>query len=136
MNCTNSVGVIINNKNMKKILLGLGTLALVFGIMGTFTNTVEAYRGDPAVKGPNYTVERHDAMQKAFETKDYTAWVNLMKGKGRVTQVINESNFAKFAEAHLLAQQGKTAEAKTIMKDLGLRLNNGLGCGFGRGMNR
>jgi len=121
---------------MKKILLGLGTLALVFGIMGTFANTAQAYKGDPTIKGPNYSVERHDAMIKAFETKDYTAWVNLMQGKGRVTQVINESNFAKFAEAHLLAKQGKIEESKTIIKDLGLGMGKGLGCGFGRNVSR
>ena len=51
-------------------------------------------------------------MQKAFANKDYVAWKNLMQGKGRVTQVVNETNFAKFAEAHNLALQGKTAEAQ------------------------
>lgn len=123
---------------MKKILLGLGTLALVFGVMSTFTNTAEAYRGDPAVKGPNYTAERHEAMEKAFETKDFTVWSNIMQGRGRVTQLVNKDNFAKFAEAHELAEQGKLAEAQKIRQDLGLGLQNGSGrgMGMGRGLNR
>ena len=126
---------------MKKLLIGFGSLALVLGFMGVFTNTAEAYKGDPAVKGPNYSVERHDAMTKAFETKDYTAWASLMQGKGRVTQVINKDNFAKFAEAHELALQGKTEEAQKIRQELGLGLKNGQGrtsggMGYGLTLNR
>ena len=126
---------------MKKLLIGFGSLALVLGFMGVFTNTAEDYKGAPAVKGPNYSVERHDAMTKAFETKDYTAWASLMQGKGRVTQVINKDNFAKFAEAHELALQGKTEEAQKIRQELGLGLKNGQGrtsggMGYGRTLNR
>lgn len=91
-----------------------------------------AYRGDPTVKGPNYSEERHQAMTKAFESNDYNAWKELMQGKGRVTQVVNEQNFAKFAEAHKLALEGKTEEAKKIREELGLGLRNGAGYG-GRG---
>jgi len=126
---------------MKKITLGLGALALVLGTLGVSAGTALAYKGDPTVKGPNYSVERHTAMTKAFENKDYVAWKSLMQGKGRMTQVVNESNFAKFAEAHQLALQGKTAEAQKIRQELGLGLHNGSGkasggMGMGRGMNR
>ena len=30
-----------------------------------------------------------------------------MNGKGRVAEVVNEGNFARFAEAHQLAEEGK-----------------------------
>lgn len=126
---------------MKKTILGLGTLALVLGVMVVFTNSVSAYRGDPAVQGPNYSTERHTAMLKAFESKDYTAWKDLMQNQGRVTQVITEANFGKFVEAHNLAVQGKTVEAQKIRQELGLGLQNGSGKngggrGMGRGLNR
>lgn len=126
---------------MKKTTLGLGALVLGLGIISASAGTALAYRGDPAVKGPNYLVERHEAMTKAFENKDYTAWKNLMVGKGRATQVVNQDNFAKFAEAHQLALQGKTAEAQKIRQELGLGLRNGSGktaggMGMGRGLNR
>ncbi|MDP2838383.1 MAG: hypothetical protein Q8O53_03865 [Candidatus Moranbacteria bacterium] len=126
---------------MKKTTLGLGALALLLGVAGVSAGTALAYKGDPAVKGPNYSVERHEAMEKAFENKDYDAWKKLMQGKGRVTQVVNEGNFAKFAEAHELAEQGKTAEAQKIRQELGLGLHSGSGkgmgqAGMGRGMNR
>lgn len=120
--------------NKKSILLGITVLVLGGLIMSS--NTVEAYKGDPTVKGPNYTAERHDAMTKAFENKDYNAWKNLMQGKGRVTQVINKDNFAKFAQAHKLALEGKTAEATKIRTELGLGLQNGSGRGQGMGMHR
>jgi len=96
--------------------------------------TAEAYKGDPGVKGPNYSQERHEEMTRAFENKDYNAWKELMNGKGRVTQVINAENFARFVEAHNLALEGKTDEAKQIRTELGLGLQNG--SGKGQGMNR
>lgn len=124
--------------NKKLILLGLTALAIGGTIIAP--QAVLAYKGDPTVKGPNYTEERHAAMEKAFETKDYNAWKTLMTGRGRVTQVINAQNFSKFTEAHELAEQGKTAEANKLRAELGLGLQNGArmnqGMGYGRGMNR
>lgn len=97
--------------------------------------TTEAYRGDINVKGPNYSEERHTAMVKAFESKDYNAWKNLMQGKGRVSQVINKDNFVTFAKAHELSLQGKTDEANKLRQSLGLGLQNGSGKGQGMGRN-
>jgi hypothetical protein len=119
-------------KNTKKIILGLGTLAVVLGVAGS----ASAYRGDPAVKGPNYSPERHTAMEKAFEMNDYNAWKALMTNGGRVMQIVNSQNFAKFAEAHKLAEKGDIAGAQKIRQDLGLGLKNGLGKGNGKGLNR
>lgn len=119
---------------MKKITFGLGTLAVVLGLISVLPGVAGAYRGDASVKGPNYSPERHEAMLKAFENKDYSAWANLMQGRGRVTQVVNKDNFAKFAEAHKLTLQGKIAEAQKIRQELGLGMHNG--SGQGRWTNR
>ncbi len=125
---------------MKKIFLGLGTLALVLGTFSALATPVNAYRGDPSIKGPSYSTERHAAMEKAFETNDFLAWKNLMQNRGRVTQIINENNFVKFAEAHRLAEKGDLEEAKKIRQELGLGLKNGQGQrnvnGVGRGAGR
>jgi len=126
---------------MKKTTLGLGALALVLGVTAFSTGSALAYRGDPTVKGPNYSVERHTAMLKAFENKDYIAWKNLMQNRGIATKVITEANFAKFVEAHNLALQGKTVEAQKIRQELGLGLKNGSGrndggMGMGRHFSR
>ena len=120
--------------NKKSILIRASALLLT-GLVLT-PSMVQAYRGDPTVQGPNYSEERHTQMTAAFENKDYNAWKNLMQGRGRVMQVVNESNFAKFAEAHQLALEGKTEEANQIRAELGLGLRNGSGQGQGYGRNR
>jgi len=126
---------------MKKTTLGLGVLSLVLGVTAISAGSALAYRGDPKVQGPNYSTERHTAMLKAFENKDYTAWKNLMQNRGIASKVITEANFAKFVEAHNLALQGKTVEAQKIRQELGLGLQNGSGrngggMGMGKHLNR
>ncbi|VVA44336.1 conserved exported hypothetical protein [Candidatus Roizmanbacteria bacterium] len=123
-------------KNMNKTILTLGLTALVIGGLFALPKATSAYRGDPTVKGPNYTEERHSAMEKAFESNDYNAWKNLMNGRGRVTQVINKDNFARFAKIHELVEDGKTDEANKIRTELGLGLQNGNGYGMGMGRNK
>ena len=94
-----------------------------------------AYQGNINTKGPNYTEERHAAMEKAFENNDYDAWKNLMQGRGRVTQIVTKDNFAKFAQVHKLEEEGKVQEAQKIREELGLGLRNGTGQGRGMGCN-
>jgi len=120
--------------NKKLIILGLAASA--FGATALFSGKTLAYRGDPAVKGPNYTEGRHEAMTKAFEAKDYSAWKALMQSRGRVSQVINEQNFGRFADAHRLMLEGNTDEANKIKEELGLRLHSGLGKECGQGMGK
>ncbi len=115
----------------KKIMWGLGVLGIV---AGTFAiPSAQAYQGDPTKQGPNHSSERHAAMEKAFETSDYNAWKSLTQGRGRVAQTINETNFAEFAKAHMLLEQGKKNEAIVILRSLGLAQNNGNGLGNGSG---
>lgn len=121
---------------MNKKLIKLGSVGLVLGGVFMSTGNVFAYRGDPSVQGPNYSAESHEAVTKAFESNDYNAWKELMNGRGRVTQIVNEQNFARFAEAHKLALEGKTDEAKKIREELGLGLQNGSACGMGGGYGR
>jgi len=118
---------------MKKTAIFLSATALVLGGLTMSSRLAEAYQGDPSIQGPSYTAERHEAMTQAFENNDYNAWKELMSGKGRVTQVITEENFARFAEAHQLAQEGKLDEAKAIRQELGLGLGNRNGDGSGQG---
>ena len=118
---------------MNKKLLTIVSLALGAGVLFTTVSGTLAYRGDPNTQGSNCTAERHEAMTEAFENKDYNAWSQLMQGKGRVTQVVNEDNFARFAEMHQLRLEGKTDEANQIRTELGLGLGNGSGNGQGQG---
>jgi len=124
--------------NTRKQVLSVSTLALV-GLIGlSSAGSALAYQGDYTKQGPNCTAERHEAMETAFEDNDYNAWKELKEGRGRVTQVITEDNFAQFAEAHELAEEGRHEEANTIRQELGLRTNNGerVGAGFSKGMGQ
>ena len=118
---------------MKNKILTLGATALVLGGLFIIPSTISAYKGDPGVEGPDCTEERHQEMEQAFENDDYQAWANLMQGKGRVIQVVNEDNFAQFAEAHRLAEEGKMDEARQIRTELGLGLGDGSGKGEMKG---
>lgn len=118
---------------MKNTVLTLGATALVLGGLFMIPNAVSAYRGDPSIEGPDCTEERHQEMEQAFENNDYNAWKEQMQGKGRVIQVVNEGNFARFAEAHELAEEGKLDEAKQIRQELGLGLRDGSGQGQQKG---
>ena len=111
----------------KHLFLGAATLVLGGAIMTP--KLVEAYRGDPTVQGPNYSQERHEAMTQAFEKNDYQSWKELMQGKGRAIEVVTEENFGRFAEAHLLVQEGKIDEARQIRQELGLGMKDGSGQG-------
>jgi len=106
----------------KKIYVSLAVLTLIFtaGIASAL-----AYQGDYTKVGPGHTSDRHETIETALNNNDYNAWLKLMDGRGRVTQVINQSNFAKFAEAHKLAQAGDIAGADAIRAELGLRTSQG-----------
>ena len=111
---------------MNKKFLTLSLLML--GVAGLGAGSVYAYQGDPNVKGPDYSPERHEAMTKAFANKDYNVWKEARgdKGNGRMTEVINnEEKFAKFVEIRELRLAGKTEEANALRAELGLGLGQG-----------
>lgn len=105
---------------MKKRNVLLGVLGLTVAGLTAYSAQTLAYRGDPSTTGPSYTPERHEQMEKAFENNDYETWKNLMAGKGRISEVVNEDNFGKFSEMHKLMQEGKIDEANTLREELGL----------------
>ena len=113
----------------KKTIVSLAVLTL---ILTAGVASVSAYQGDYTVEGPDCTPEKHAIMEAALESGDYEAWAGQMAGKGRVTQVVNEGNFTKFAEAHKLGQAGDKAGADALRAELGLRGSNGerMGAGY------
>ena len=118
-------------KKSSKMLMG--ALVLV-GVVLAGIYSAGAYQGDYSKKGPNYSEERHAVMTAAFEKNDYNAWkeeVDKNSRKGRVTEVVNEENFAKFAEARRLSSAGDTAGADAIRAELGLRTSDGKRGGHG-----
>ncbi len=63
----------------------------------------------------------HEALIQTYENNDYNAWKTLMekRGGGKILELVNAYNFAKFAQAKVLQSEGKVAEAKAIMDELG-----------------
>jgi len=128
-----------NKKRTNKILMSLG----IFGIVALLgMSMVFAYQGDPNVQGPNFSEERHTAIQDAFEDGDYQAWYDLMTKDGRhpkILDVVDEDNFDEFIEAR---NAGPDA-LKEFRESLGLGLGqmkhgNGeaLGKGQGKGLRK
>jgi hypothetical protein len=82
------------NKLVLASLTGIAVLAIATPVL--------AYQGNPEVQGPNYSPERHEAMEQAFEKGDYQGWLKLMEGKAcRLKEVVNsQAKFEEFAKAH------------------------------------
>jgi len=118
-----------------QIALGMAALALGLVAVKSFT-PVMAYRGDAAVKGPNYTEERHNANVAAFQKGDYKAWAANMAGRG-ATRFVNESNFKEFAKAQIASQKGDNSliNAFRTKYGMGQGSKNGNGQGMGRHAN-
>lgn len=119
---------------MNKKLLTVGILSLgivsIFGVSQAF-----AYRGDVTEVGPYHTEERETSMEQVMADKDYEGWKELMTEDGRTPGVLRkvetQEEFNQFAEAYVLAHEGKTEEANAIRAELGL--GNGEGKGQGNG---
>ncbi len=107
------------NKLILASLTGIAVLAIASPAL--------AYRGNPDIQGPNYSPERHEAMEVIFEKGDYQGWLKLMEGRAwRMKEVVN--NQAKFIEFANARKSGVDALAK-------FRRDNGL-TGMGYRNNR
>ena len=122
---------------MNKQFLLLGIAALVFAGIAVVPQMALAYKGDANVKGPNYTEERHEAMETAIASKDANAVKQLMQGRGVANRLGEDTaKWNRFVEMQALQHAGKTEEAKQIRTELGLGLRNGTGNGQGMGNGR
>ena len=120
---------------MKKATI-FGLFVLMFVGLLFSMNSISAYRGDYTMKGPDCTEERHEAMEAAFESLDYAAWQELMtenERHPRVVDVVTESNFETFVQAHLAGENGDHETAMALRAELGLNNGNGPGDGTGHG---
>jgi hypothetical protein len=140
--------------NKKIVLGGIGLIAIL-GAVGVVAGTTYARGGMMGGNGfeqqgvwGNATstaavsarrdamIAHRDAVNKAIEAGDYTAWKTAMSmftnGRGNdMTSVITEANFPKFVEMHTLMNR-----ADTIGKEIGLDRDNTVGSGMMRGGGR
>lgn len=61
------------------------------------------------------------ALTNTYESGGYAGWKTLMeeRGGGKILEFVNAYNFSQFAKAKLLQSEGKMAEAKVILDELG-----------------
>lgn len=116
-----------------QIVLGMAALALGLVAVKSFT-PVLAYQGNAAVKGPNYTEERHNTNVTAFQKGDYKSWAANMNGRG-ATRFVTEANFKEFAAAQLASQKGDSTLLNAFRAKYGMGQKNGSGQGRGMGMH-
>lgn len=107
----------------KKFLMLLALTVGILTIVGV-TQSI-AYQGNfGTTYGPNHTEERGLAIESVMEEKNYEGWVSIMTEDGRHPGVLNkidtQEEFEKFAQAYVLAHEGKAEEANAIRSELGL----------------
>jgi len=128
------MGGIIKMENKK--ILGIFAFAMI-ALLGV--GFAAAYQGDYSVEGPDYSEERHDVMQEAFDNTDYDAWATLMIEDGKtpgVLRFVNEDNFEVFVEAHEAGTTGDSARASELRAQLGLGQGSKSGNGEGQGSQK
>jgi Spy/CpxP family protein refolding chaperone len=80
--------------------------------------------------------QAREAMHQALADGDYNAFKESIEGSPLADIITTEADFAEFARAHALKEEGKYDEAKVIMTELGLpERGEGKGHGFGRDLN-
>ena len=114
-------------------VLGMAALALGLVAVKSFT-PVLAYQGNAAVKGPNYTEERHNTNVTAFQKGDYKSWAANMNGRG-ATRFVTEANFKEFANAQIASQKGDSTLLNAFRAKYGMGQKNGSGQARGMGMH-
>uniref|UniRef100_A0A7C4M0L2 Uncharacterized protein n=1 Tax=candidate division CPR3 bacterium TaxID=2268181 RepID=A0A7C4M0L2_UNCC3 len=114
----------------KNILVAVSSFvlgaALFIGLSGTLAaNTNSNGVGLGNCQGPKMNQENREALDTAFQNNDYNTWKSIV-GDNAITEKINESNFARFAEAHRIMNQARE-QAQAIFDELGVKK------GFGQG---
>lgn len=102
----------------KKILFALTLGVLLFGSVG-----VLAYQNSLGSGQGYYYPERHDAMQEAFLTEDYSAWYDLMSsvpGHARVIEFVTADEFGTFVEARDTYLSGDLETSQDLRASIGL----------------
>jgi len=96
-----------------------------------------ANAADSTSVNPAFT-EHRARIEKAIDARDYDAWKaerEYWGAKGQAGQKVTKENFETFARMHEAMKAGRTDEAATLRKQLGLGAGNG-GMGAGKGMGQ
>ncbi|MFA6073630.1 MAG: hypothetical protein WC758_05945 [Candidatus Woesearchaeota archaeon] len=117
-----------------KLMVGILAVFIVSAL--AFTGLTYAYKGNTQTTGPNYNEDVHEQLENAMDVGDYDAWIKIRQDNnlpmnGRMFQVVNKANFAKYVEMHDANEAENYVRAEEIRTELGL----GQGMQSGKGMN-
>ena len=117
---------------MKKLVLASLIAMSWLAAVWTF-----AYQGAPGVQNPNPTDPiRHETMQKALETNNYTVWKELMAGKWILNKITTEEQFKSFIAMRDAYAKGDMTTYNKLKTELWLGQKDGSGQKNGSGRNR
>jgi len=98
------------------------TLVASLLVVGWLTSLATfAYQGNPGVENPNPTDPvRHESMQKALDSKDYTSWKKLMEWKWVLNKINTEVKFKTFIAMKDAYEKWDTATYNKLKTELWL----------------
>jgi hypothetical protein len=120
------------------------TLVASLLVVGWLTSLATfAYQENPWVTNPNPTDPvRHEAMQKALDSKDYATWKQLMTGKWVLNKIDTEAKFKLFVAMKDAYEKWDITTYNKLKTELWLGqknwtwIKNGLGKGQGKSSTR
>lgn len=103
----------MKNRFMMASVLAAGVLTL--GV------SAYAYQWNPGIENPDCTdLERHEAVETAFENHDYQAFLDLYDGKGIAKKITSEDDFNKFIELREASLAGDIDLVNELKTELNL----------------
>lgn len=107
-------------KNKK--IIGLTAMSLVLGSTIATADARSQIATRPAVPA-GISQEDFQAEKEAIESGNYSSWKSIVEKQGnvKILETVNESNFAKYAEAFKLRESGDMEGSRAIMEELGLK---------------
>jgi hypothetical protein len=122
-----------------KNVIGVAMIAMFVLSAGVFA--YQGYNGQQNFQNIDITEDVKNQIHDALNTRDYDAWVQLREETnaplGRVSEIVTEENFDKFAEMHEAKLSGDFEKVWELKEEFGIeRMGKGKGIGNGRGRGR
>ena len=110
--------------------LGLVITTLLVSSMASAGETTRKFQGKNFDSARYEAMEEsRQAMQTALDNSDYNAWKEIVDSRPKITDYVNQDNFAQFVQMHKDMQAGDFEAADAIRTELGIPMGIGMGEG-------
>jgi hypothetical protein len=119
---------------MKKVVI-IGLVSVITFGLGALALNASAFWGGKGmgdIQRSQEMIQLQEKIHEAIKNGNYSQWKELI-GDRPMGSLINENNFARFAEMKKLMWDGKFTEANQIREELGLNKGFGNGAGMKQG---